>query len=272
MKIAWFLFLLTAHAAAATPPDCETWYPPAGKLKGVMIVTHGLNLKAAALSEIAKHHAANGYEVLLPSFTGHCGPAETLQNVKPEEWESDARRFHAAAKEKAMKKKVPLVLSAYSFSGLVFQSLSRELPFDRRVYLAPALETHFWYPFVVFLVNLWPTNLPRTVIPEGYYAQEYAGTRSVLTMNHFFLKWNEQRKTEDPTPTLIWASLKDELVHGPRLKKLAEGKKGWKFREVSVSGATLKPSYDHLIVDSASLGQAEFSRMLVETGKFLEDN
>lgn len=221
------------------------------------------------MDDLARLFSEKSFEVLRPSFSGHCGKEEELQNIRPELWESDARRFHALAKAKADFLRVPLYLVAYSFSGLIYQSMSAELPFAKRIYFAPALETHFWYPISVFLINLWPVNFFRTMIPEGYFAHEYGGMRSVLAMNHFFLKWNKQRKDPDQTPTLIWASLRDELVHGPKLKLLAEIRAGWEFREASIAGSTLPKPYQHLIIDSAALGPAEWARVTRESLEFL---
>lgn len=261
------------YCPAAFPAEqfaCEEWFPASGKAKGVMIVTHGLNVLPAKMNQLASHFASNGYEVLRPSFRGHCGKDYDLQAVKAEQWEEDARRFHAQAKVKADALKVPLFLAAYSFSGLIFQSMSEELPFARRIYLAPALETHFWYPIAIFLVNLWPVNFFRTLIPDGYFAQEYGGTRSVIAMNHFFLRWGERRKNADTVPTLIWADPADELVHGPKLKLLAESRPGWEFRALSVSGSTLPVSYHHLVIDEPSMGLEEWTRFTQGSLKFLE--
>jgi hypothetical protein len=266
-----FLFCGTAFSAGDSVPseECERWFRAQGKRKGVMIVTHGLNLKPARMDGLAQFFSAQGYEVLRPSFTGHCGRPEELQQVKAESWEKDARHFYAKAKVKADYFKVPLYLTAYSFSGLIYQSMTKELPFKKRVFLASALETHFWYPIAIFLVNLWPTSFFRTWIPDGYFAQEYGGFRSVLAMNHFFLKWNDGRKSEDKTPTLVWGDPKDELVNVPKLKLLAEGSPGWEFRELGIGGCALPKCYHHLIVDEAALGPAEWKRVTETSAIFL---
>lgn len=262
-------FLCCSTAFSAEQFACEEWFPAQGKAKGVIIVTHGLNLRPVRMNELARFFAAQGYEAFRPSFTGHCREPEELQKVKPDSWEKDAREFYAKAKTKADALKVPLYLAAYSFSGLIYQSLAEELPFAKRVYFAPALETHFWFPLAVFLINLWPTDIFRTMIPEGYFSHEYGGMRSVLAMNHFFLRWNDQRAKADPVPTLVWASPKDELVNGVKLKTLAEGRKGWEFREISVAGSSLPTPYHHLIIDEKALGPAEWGRVTVQSGAFL---
>jgi len=273
LKLLLFLLCTTAFGDGVTPLDdtCELWLAAKGKkTKGVMVVTHGLNLRPARLNEFAEFYAANGYEVLRPSFAGHCKGAGDLLKIQPEFWENDAQRFHALAKAKADELKVPLYLTAYSFSALIYQSMSNELPFAKRIYLAPALETHFWYPIVIFLINLWPIEFFRTLIPDGYFAQEYGGSRSVLAMNHFFAMWNQKRNALEKVPTLVWASLSDELVRGPKLKILAESRAGWQFRELGVAGSTLPKSYHHLIVDSAALGPTEWKRVTEESLAFLE--
>ncbi len=220
------------------------------------------------MDDLGRAFVRAGYAVFRPAFAGHHGENGDFLRVRPEEWEADARRFHALASREAGALGVPVFLCAYSFSALIFQSLAEDLKFQKRVYLAPALKMHFWYPLAIELVKRLPNFTFRSRIFDGYYANARSGTRAVAALHHFLGRWRASRGGED-APTLVWASPKDELVHGKKLRKLAENRPGWEFREVSVAGGTLPKQYHHLVVDEASLGKKEFARLVKETLAFL---
>lgn len=269
-----FLYCNAAFPAGESPRasakdyPCEKWFAAVGKPKGVFLVTHGLNSKPAKMEELAQALANAGYEVLRPSFTGHCREPEELQNVEADSWEKDARDFYAAAKKKADALKVPLYLAAYSFSGLAFHSLRAELPFRKKVLLAPALETKFWYPFAVFLLGYIPKFAFRTQIPNGYYAQEHSGLQAVVAMNHFVLKWQKNKGEPDDGPVLLWVHPGDELVSASGLKEVSL-RRGWDYREIDIKGCELPTCYKHLIVDSAAVGKEQWKKMVEGTLEFL---
>lgn len=251
-------------------PRCDRWFSAAGEPKGVLVVTHGMNLTPLAMDELSVCFASFGYEVFRPGFCGHHGDAEELLGVTADEWEEDAARIHAEAQARAGALGVPMHLLAYSFSGLVFQVLSEKFPFARRVYLAPALALHFWYLPLMWLVRLIPWLTFRSVIPRAYVASERSGLYSVLAMDKFYLRWKLGEGRQSGSPTLIFAARRDELVHGPNLAEMAMEIPGWEFRETNVSGSTLPKAFHHLIVDSVSLGKAEFERVVNRAREFLE--
>ncbi len=249
-------------------PRCDRWFSAVGKPRGVVVVTHGMNLNPLKMDELAQTFASDGYEVFRPGFCGHHGDTEEMLGVTAAEWEEDAKRIHAEAKAKADSLKVPLHLIAYSFSGLVFQVLSRELPFSRRVYLAPALALHFWYRPLMWILRWIPWLTFRSVIPGTYVASETSGIYSVLAMDKFYLRWTFGEGRDSGSPTLIFAARRDELVHARNLAKLALEIPGWEFRETNVAGSTLPKSFHHLVVDSASLGPVEWGRVVSGAKEF----
>lgn len=251
-------------------PYCDRWFPSTGKPKGVIVVTHGMNLSPLKMDELADRFSREGFEVLRPGFSGHHGDTEEILGVSASEWEEDAHRIHAEARARADSLGVPLHLIGYSFSCLIFQVLSAKLKFDRKVFLSPAIALHFWYLPLMWLVRLIPWLTFESVIPDGYAAARRSGVYSVLAMDEFYVRWKLGEGTDPSGPTLIWACRRDELVHAPNLMKMAAEKPGWEYRETSVAGCTLPRKYEHLIVDSASLGKTEFERVVQGTKEFLE--
>ena len=243
----------------------NTWLATTPPAKGVVLLTHGLNGSPACLDSLGRALARSSFEVFRPSFSGHRGNNEEFLAVTPAQWEQDARDFHAQAKARADSLGVPLHLCAYSMSALIFSALP-ELKFGRRIFFAPALTLHFWYPAAMGVVHLFPWVKFRSRIPEGYSANPRSGFRSAVALHAFRKRW---RGEADSVPTLIWADRKDELVNAHRLKRLADSSAAWKYCELSTEGCTLPRRYDHLIIDEAALGRTEWERVTRETAEFL---
>ncbi|MGZ3685727.1 MAG: alpha/beta hydrolase [Bdellovibrionota bacterium] len=244
----------------------ECWFLPSSKpVRGVVLLTHGLNALPASLDTLARVLAARGFVVFRPSFTGHRGDTREFLRVTPEQWEKDARQFHAEALARAHAQGVPLHLCAYSMSALIYGALP-ELRFSRRALLAPALALHSWYPAAAFLATAFPWVSFRSRIPEGYSANPRGGFRPVKAMHAFRKKW---RGEPDSTPTLIWANLRDELVDAPALKRMVSESAAWEYREVSTEGCQLRERFYHLIVGEPALGAREWARVCGETAEFL---
>ncbi|HEY8278726.1 MAG TPA: alpha/beta hydrolase [Bdellovibrionota bacterium] len=249
--------------------ESAQWFPAQGKARGVVVVTHGLNLHPERMDEMAAKFAKAGFGALRAAFTGHSGDGDRHLQIRAHDWQEDASRIHSLAQGKAKKLGVPLYLVAYSFSALVFQVLSAELPFAKRVYFAPALATRAWYPIGIKLARLIPDLQFRSWIPDGYAANEVSGLRCVLALDDFFHRWKQGEGREDIAPALIWGDPQDELVNMPAVKKLSEEKRNWSFRELSANGCERRRKYHHLVIDSASIGKSEWERVMGETLRFL---
>jgi hypothetical protein len=264
------LLYCAANPALAGTEACDTWFTPAKKPTAVVVVTHGMNLKPARMDNLANALKEAGMEVLRPAFTGHCGPEnESYLDVTAPQWEADARRIHALASAKAKALGVPIYLVAYSFTTTVFQSLSGELAFAKRVYLAPALATRFWYPLVVGAARIFPgLSYASMNLPE-YQMHPRSGARPFVALDYFLKAFREGRGQEDAAPALWLVDPKDELISYEGLLRLSERHPGWKLETVSTEGSTLPKSFHHLIVDKASLGPAAWDALVAEILRFL---
>lgn len=272
MFFQWFLLFFSvgaiSHSASSlSAASCDSWVKPKASSKGVVVVTHGMNLKPKCMDEMAEALAADGYEVLRPAFAGHCGEDNNYLYVTAEQWEGDARRIHGLASALAKELDKPLHLVAYSFSALVFQTMSKELPFDRKVLLAPALSTKFWYTPVKWLASLFPSLTYESNIATECAANRVSGARPIIALDQFLQKWNRGDGKGDQTPILAFAEPDDELVSYGGLQTIVADKNNWNLERVSNAGSTMPNSYHHLIVDSASVGAEEWKRM---TGMILE--
>jgi hypothetical protein len=250
----------------------EKWFAAEGKVRGVAIVSHGMNLRAERMDALCSSLAADGFEVLRPSFSGH-DPADTpaYLAVEAAAWEADARATHASALERArVLGGVPLILVAYSFTAPVFQVLHRELPFARRIYLAPAFATRAWYPAVIGFARTFPGFTYTSLNFKEYQAHSRSGARPFLALEAFLKRWRRGEGRGDETPTLILFDPKDELLSYRGLMNIADETPAWRVERISAAGATNARPVHHLVVDEASLGASEWRRMLGLIRDFLQ--
>jgi hypothetical protein len=219
------------------------------------------------MDALAAELARQGFEVYRPAFSGHCAGHGDYLHVTAADWEADARRVHRAASLKAQALKKPLYLLAYSFSSLVFQTMAKELPFARRVYLAPPFATKFWYPLVRWIARTFPDYTYSTMNPYCA-ANGRSNGRSLLALEEFLQKWRNGSGKEDPTPLLAFAEPDDELVSFEGVKEEVLRNGHWRVESISNRGHTLPKTYHHLIIDEPSLGPAEWDRLRAEAAKF----
>jgi hypothetical protein len=266
-KLFSLLFGIQCSAiSAASLEPCDSWFTFTAAPRGVVIVSHGMNLKPTRMDELAKVLASDGYEVLRPAFSGHCGKNEKYLSVTAKDWENDARRIYALASIRAKALNKPLYLVAYSFTAVIFQSMSQELPFERKVYLAPALAMKFWYPAVRFFAGLFPDFEFSSLNLPTYAANGRSNARGFLALDHFFQKWERRSEGSDSAAALLFAAPGDELISYKGLEVVASLKSGWTLEQVSSGASTLPKKFHHLIIDSSSLGMVEWERV---TGKML---
>lgn len=248
----------------------DLWFPAVGKVRGVAVVTHGMNLKPERMEDFARMLAGLGYETLRPAFTGHGESNKEYLAVTPAQWETDARRIHALAAERARAHGgVQLVLAAYSFTAAVFQAMAEELRFDRRIYLAPALATKAWYRGVIWFAESFPGFTYPSMNMKHYQVHPRSGSQPFVALDHFLSRWVQAERRAEPVPTLILMDPQDELLSYPRIMGLADERPHWRVERVSVAGSTLPRRFHHLIVDQPSLGAAEWQRVAGSVAEFL---
>jgi hypothetical protein len=261
--LSFFWGMPSAHGARDT--SCDKFFPARGKAKAVVLLAHGANLLPAKLDPLAIDLAKAGFDVLRPAFTGHCGAPELFHKVTAEDWASDAKLFHMSARAHANGK--PIYLVAYSFSAPIFLSFKGELAFDRYVFFAPALATHYWYPLLVWLARKFPNfTYPSRNLKE-YLVHDVSSFQPIVALDEFMKKLDLWSGPDEQS--LIWMDPEDELVSAKGLAELTAIRKNWRLEKISNKGSTLPKTYHHLIIDEASLGAETWNRIVKETISFL---
>ena len=258
--------------------DCTKIFPSkSAKVRGVVIVAHGANLRPTRMDELSLSLQENGFTVLRPGFTGHC-PSDPhgFAKVSAEEWLADARRFHAEAKQLAHAANAPLYLAAYSFSAPIFMVQHQELPFDKRILFAPAFETKWWYPAARLLAWALPLSFRyKSMNMADYRANNYGGAASARALDIILSRWKRELapNLQDAVPTLLFMDPKDELLSYQATKNFLVEKNwsNWRLEDISNAGATTSSKMHHLVIDSASLGKAEWERVVKLSLQFLSE-
>ncbi len=258
--------------AASNPPalgPCDSWFTATSHPRGVVLLTHGMNLKPSRMDELAQLLAQSGFEVFRPAFKGHCDKNKEYLDISADQWEADAKRFHAIAQRRAKNLKRPLYLVAYSFSALVFQVQAKELPFAKRIYFAPALSLKFWYPMVAWAAQQFPSYTYASRVPPGYRANEISGASAIVALEEFHRRWRGGAGRGDSTPILMFASTKDELVNYDGLQTVVADKNNWLLEIVSTE-KSLPQGGNHLFIDQGSAGPEAWSLIKERALNFLQ--
>jgi hypothetical protein len=261
----WLMLMLVvpAWSLPGMAENCERMVEPDGPVRAVVLVTHGMNLQPERMDEWVVGAKEQGYLAMRGAFTGHCGSNDEYLNVRALQWENDARRMYALGRKEADARKVPLFLVSYSFSAAIFQSLRSELPFDGRLFLAPALsEGKFWYPLVTQLARWFPWVKFPSLNIAGYGVHPWSGFAAIAALSELEVKERKLRlERPDSVPTLVLMNSKDELIEASDLKQLVKLNANWRYEEVSTEGHSLPRTFHHLIVTEESMGKTEWERV-----------
>ena len=251
-----------------------------GKLKGVALVIHGLNLRPDRMQPIISTLTGAGIDVLGLSLRGHgenfhhgngvdedTARLNAFKNVSFQLWMNEAYLAYVQLKERGKEKGAPLFLAAFSLGGLIGLDLfaaNADVEFDKLVLLAPAIRLHA----SAYLERVL-SPFPRLVIPsmasKAYLANKQ-GT-PIAAYNALFDALDRFDKTAGQklnVPTLIFIDERDEFIPLKKLKKLVEEKKWdqWKFYTVSKDKSARDKTFYHHIIDASSTGKTVWQKMM----------
>lgn len=276
-RIVLFAFFLGSASLFATDSraeTCERWFKPsAGPTEAVAIVAHGMNNKPEVMDDLVRTLTDRGVEVLRAGFSGHCGRRNEFFELTVDELKGNALQFHAEASRRATELGKPLHLVAYSFSATLYELLRPQTPFERRIYLAPALATHWWYP-IVRLLSFLPTSLPiPSVVPEEYRANSGTGSASIRVLSKMLSEWESAPAAPSPGPTLILIHPDDELVSKTGIEAWISSRKlgSWSIVPVDNSGCSHPRPQAHRIIDEVSVGRRQWEIMVTKIDSFLSE-
>ena len=251
-----------------------------GKIKGVALVIHGLNLQPDRMQPIVSKLTESGIDVLSLSLRGHGenythanGTAEdkarleAFKNVSYQLWMNEAYLAYLQLKERAEGKGVPMFLTAFSIGGLIGLDLFASNPdvrFDRLVLFAPAIRLHASI-YLERVLSPFPRLVIPSMAPKNYLANK-KGT-PIAAYNALFEGIDQFNKNADQklnVPTLIFIDRQDEFIPLQKLKELVEkqGWKQWQFYIVEKDKSARDDSFYHNIIDASATGESVWQDMM----------
>ena len=258
------------------------WYhsDSPGKLKGVALVIHGLNLRPARMQPIISELNDSGIDVLGLSLRGHGdnythyngvdedqARLEAFKNVSHQLWMNEAYLAYLQLNERGNAKGVPRFLAAFSLGGLIGLDLfaaNPEVQFNKLVLFAPAIRLHT----AVYLERVL-SPFPRLVIPSMAPKTYLANKRGtpIAAYNALFdslEQFNQKAGPKLNVPALVFIDARDEFIPLGKLKKLAKEKvwNQWQFYIVEKDKAIRDDIFFHHIIDASSTGETVWQDMM----------
>jgi hypothetical protein len=248
-----------------------------GKCRTVVLVAHGLNLRAHALRALYEPLREQGATIVVLRLRGHARHApgdaamlEEMRSVDASQWVEDWREGIHVAETLAADLKVPLVFLGYSLGALVHiyglgtGQLERN-PFVRQVLLAPAVRLRRTSRLVLMFQPLGR----RFVLPSfarreirSYRATSVGAYMALLGLESDVSVLVEPDRVK--IPTLVLMDPGDELVSYGRLREWIEANglsPEWRLEAIDKDRATARSRIRHDIVDEHSLGKASYDAL-----------
>ena len=261
-----------------------------GKLKGVALVIHGLNLRPDRMQPIISELTGSGIDVLGLSLRGHGenythskgigedqARLEAFKNVSYQLWLNEAFLAYLQLKEKGEEKGVPLFLTAFSLGGLVGLELfasHTDVRFDKQILFAPAIRLHARI-YIERIFSPFPRLVLPSMAPKTYLANK-KGT-PIAAYNALFDSLNQFNQIAGPklnVPTLVFIDEQDEFIPLTKLKKLVAEKKWdqWQLYLVEKDKTAEDERFYHHIIDASSTGKTVWQDMMKAGMNHLLDN
>jgi len=171
---------------------------------------------------IAQKLKESGYNILVPSLSGHTQSYDDFKHITHTAWIIDVKQAYQLAQAEAKAQNCPLYYIGFSLGGLLGVLLKAEgaLPHvEKMVLLAPALETTFFanllVPFLYFKINI---SIPSRA-PGFYRAHKKLPIQAYRAFFEIKTKLHELNMSQVNIPVKLYIDKKDELVSYKKLSR-----------------------------------------------------
>ena len=253
----------------------------------VVLVAHGLNLRADALRDLYEPLRRRGAAIVVLRLRGHARDSvadatlrEEWRTIDATAWVDDWRASARVAEELAVRRGVPLVFLGYSLGALIHvyglaTSERQDSPFQRQVLLAPAVRVRRRTRLVLLFRPLGRRFIVPSLTPAEI--RSHGGT-SIAAYQSLFGYEAALSALDDPKrvkiPTLVLMDPGDELVSLQRLNEWIERhglRPEWRMRALAKDSDTATSRVRHHIITERGLGSAAFAALTKTIGDALID-
>lgn len=247
-----------------------------GPPRAVVVVAHGLNLRAFALQPLFEPLRAAGATVVVVQFRGHAleGVADPAtraawQSVRAGDWVDDLADALRHGVTLARQRHVGLTFIGYSLGALVYLfsvAIAKLDPvlIDRRVLIAPPVcIRHYCRLVLAFGVFGRRFMLPSFVPPDirSHAETSVAAYQATFSMEATLNTESAAHRLAQPTTVLM--DPKDELVSFPRLERwVRDHGLGMAWTVIPIDkGTDARSSIHHYMMDERSLGASGLAKV-----------
>jgi len=245
--------------------DKSKWFYSDLKIdtKAVVVLAHGLNLLPSKMDEIAKFLALKKCDVLRISISEN-----------PDKWLMDFGDSYDAALEHSEILQRPLYFVGYSLGGLLGVHYIIKHPyqqFTKTVLIAPPTHTKAYILLPALLALIFPNGSLPSLNLENYRARGRTKFKEYKKLLHIQKEIrSDLKKNELNISTLVVINRHDELVASKRVALFAAFNPLWKTLTLTNQESDLPRKYHHLMIDSASLGDQEWNKLLKNLATHLD--
>ncbi|MGE0614136.1 MAG: alpha/beta hydrolase [Bacteriovoracia bacterium] len=253
------------------PRGATRWEPSrlSSGTKAVALVAHGLNTSPQKMSAITDFLTERGVSCLRVSLSGHHGDFGAREKINRDVWLAEMRAAYREARINADGLQAPLYLVGFSLGALLNLDLMENDPagtirYDKLVLFAPAIQNKSPDALIGLAHFLTGDDgtIPSLNLPE-YRANSSTGVTMYAATIESEKALNKTGFSAANVPTLVFMDSKDELVSYKKIKKLVASPQldQWRLVTVTNQGSTLRKKYHHLIIDAATVGDAQWQAM-----------
>jgi alpha-beta hydrolase superfamily lysophospholipase len=289
-KMAFFCILLPIYPLACSTVSFMTkdnniietkiWHeePKQGRVKAVVLLLHGLNLKPDRMNDWSTMLSSHGAQVIRFALYGHTGDIAHMRRVKAAVWRSQFEEVVKIAKSRAEEDGVPLYFIGFSLGALIgLEWLSRDdtqpPSFEKMVLIAPALSVPWYSRTAIKMLSVFGQGffLPSRS-PENYRANKGTSIAAYEALFSLKASLEERAYNNANVSTLVLIDRQDELIDS-RAIRAAIAKfhlSNWTLEIVDNRFAYDNYGFRHLMVDEAAIGKDLWAKVRVMVLKHLE--
>ena len=252
------------------------WIGEREKPRAFVLLAHGLNLKPSRMRPLAETacHDENRYSCRILSLPGHEEfGSSRMRQVTANSWKQRILEEVEQIERLALEHQVPAYFIGYSLGGLVGEwaiSQQANSVFDKVVLIAPAIATHSYTKIASYLPMTGNMMLPSKNHPD-YRANKGTSIAAYRAMFRIMGEFRESRLRGVDIPTLVFLNPEDELVSHRRLIRWIDDSRlsHWRVLFVRDLKPSIRPNYQHLMIDQASMGAEAWEELSTAIREFL---
>ena len=225
------------------------------------------------MQELADQLTSMNQDVVLVTLAGHGEDEKEFGEVTRERWLHDVFEAYEAATRKAKAQGVPVQFLGFSVGGLLGVDLvaSGKAQFAKMVLLAPALRVHARSRLIRLCRIFGRSFVIRSRTPKDYRAHIGTAVAAYESLFESLDSLENSNLSVANVPALVFMDKGDELVSYSKIESFISEKHlmNWKLELLDASQSQTDPKYRHLVIDTKSLGDKEFHRLVEQIRNFL---